>query len=272
MKNHSENTGLRSDPNKESVHIEILSEPIPVSMAEDWYDMANTEHFWMQWHYEFFKKILTGKHDLGNQLLEIGCGSGAFRKQLEQDLKIPVDGCDLNLSALQMADRGLGRLMLYNIFDKAPELTGRYSSIFMMDVVEHLDDDIGFLKAAAAHSKPGGLIFINVPAGMYLYSKYDTKAGHFRRHDLSSLNKLITDAGLLPLEIKYWGGLLIPLALLRKIVLGLSNNDEHIIKHGFAPPGKVSHTFLKLLKKFELLYPLKIPIGTSVFAIIKVPD
>ena len=35
---------------------EILSKSIPVSMHEDWFDIATTDHFWMQWRFEVFKK------------------------------------------------------------------------------------------------------------------------------------------------------------------------------------------------------------------------
>ena len=248
---------------------EILSKSIPVSMHEDWFDIATTDHFWMQWRFEVFKKIIKNKYPLGQNLLEIGCGPGTFREQIENYYKIPVDGCDLNVNALKAAKQGLGRVMQYNIFDKNPNLIGNYDSIFLMDVIEHLDDDVTFLKTAAKHGKPGSLVFINVPAGMYLYSKYDIQVGHIKRYDKATLKQTIKSSGLEPLEIVYWAGLLIPIGILRKLTLTFST-DANTIKNGFKPPGEIANQFLKILKKFEIVLPINTPLGASLIAIARV--
>ncbi len=80
--------------------------------------------------------------------LEIGCGHGVAREMLERDLGIPVDGCDLNRTALEMAKPGKGKLFIYNILDQDPSLLGRYDAVFLLDVIEHIDDDLAFLRAA----------------------------------------------------------------------------------------------------------------------------
>jgi hypothetical protein len=49
---------------------------------------------------------------------------------LERDVGIPVDGCDLNRTALEMA-RPEGGLFLYNILDQKPSLLGRYDAVFL---------------------------------------------------------------------------------------------------------------------------------------------
>jgi len=246
---------------------ETISESIPVSMHEDWFEIATSEHFWMQWRFEIFKKIINNKYSLGQNLLEIGCGPGTFREQVEKCFDIPVDGCDLNVYALEIARQGKGRLMQYNIFDKDSNLIGKYDSIFLMDVVEHLNDDVAFLKAAAAHGKPDSLVYINVPAGMYLNSKYDIKVGHIRRYNKRTLSETMTSAGLEPLELSYWAGLLIPIAIIRKYMLALSVNDENTIRDGFKPPGKITHSILKVLKNMEISLPFNPPVGASLFAV-----
>lgn len=246
---------------------ETISESIPVSMHEDWFEIATVDHFWMQWRFDVFKKNIQSKYPLGKKILEIGCGPGVFRNQVETYYNIPVDGCDLNINALEIANQGKGRLMQYNIFDKNPLLIGKYDSIVLMDVVEHLVDDVNFIKTAAAYGKPGSLVFINVPAGMYLFSKYDIQVGHIRRYNKNDLRKALESAGLEPLELTYWASLLIPLGILRKIILALSTKDEDTIKNGFKPPGKIAHSLLKLLKNFEVnLFP-KLPFGASLFAV-----
>ena len=51
-----------------------------------------------------------------------------------------------------MAAKGKGRLLLYDIFDRNPALLEAYDLVLLMDVIEHLDDDLGFLSAALEQS------------------------------------------------------------------------------------------------------------------------
>ncbi len=97
---------------------------------------------------------------------------------MEEAFSVPVDGCDLNEQALRLARAGRGRLLLYDVFEQRSELRGAYDMVLLMDVIEHLEDDLAFLQASLTHLKPGGIVVINVPAHMSLHSKYDRMAGH----------------------------------------------------------------------------------------------
>jgi len=245
--------------------LEYISKSIPVSMADDWFEIANASHFWMQWR---MKALLRYKHLLppaSSRVFEIGCGNGIFMEQLEKHLAYTVDGCDLNMKALDLAQPGKGRLMVYNIFDLNPALIKHYPAVFLMDVIEHIDDDITFLKTATEYLQPQGLVVVNVPAHMYLFSKYDDAAGHVRRYSKESLRTAFIKADIEPLKVFYWGGSLIPLALLRKQVL--RHRTEKIIEQGFAPPNALTHTLLKGIMNVETALPLGPLSGTSVMAI-----
>ena len=71
---------------------------------------------------------------------------------------------------------------LYNIHDRAPDLAARYDAIILFDVIEHIESPAEFLASALYHLKPGGRVFINVPALQSLYSKFDVAVGHYRRY------------------------------------------------------------------------------------------
>ncbi len=128
--------------------------------------------------------------------MEIGCGSGVARRMLEKDLGIPVDGCDLSRAGLEMAEPGRGRLLFYNILDLEPSLLSHYDALFLLDVVEHIPDDEAFLAAALQHLRPGGIVVVNVPASMMLFSQYDRVTGHVRRYTRSSLARLFRACGV----------------------------------------------------------------------------
>jgi len=197
--------------------------------------------------------------------LEIGCGHGIAREMLEHDLGIAVDGCDLNRTALEMAKPGKGRLFVYNILDQEPSLLERYDAVLLLDVIEHIDDDAAFVRAALRHLRPGGIVAMNVPASMMLFSDYDRAAGHLRRYTPNGLRDLLGSCGVEVQDIQPWGLLMIPLLLVRKILLRRAKR-ANTIRTGFVPPNAVSRLLLHSMKSVETGLPVRVPFGTSILA------
>src|SRR6266699_730715 len=138
-------------------NIETFSQPKAVSMAGEWFQFATADHFWMQWRHSLLARALKRAGGPLRCALEIGCGHGVARDMLERDFDFPVDGCDLDRTALEMAKPGKGRLFVYDILDQAPSLLGHYDAVFLLDVIEHIPDDRAFLSAALRHLRAGGL-------------------------------------------------------------------------------------------------------------------
>jgi SAM-dependent methyltransferase len=250
--------------------VQILSPPRPVAMDDGWFEISTTDHFWIEWRLEALKKYRDLLPAASEPVLEVGCGNGVFRQQLEDQLGYTVDGCDLNMAALQMAVPGRGRLLAYDIHDRRPELVGRYAAVFLMDVIEHIDDAVGFLRSAAAHAKPGAIVVINVPAQQWLYSKYDRELGHVKRYSRRTMTALIREAGLEPVAVGYWAMSLLPLLIARKVMVAFSASDQ-ITRRGFAPPGETAHRLLKRLKNLEIGLVDSPVSGASVLALARVP-
>jgi SAM-dependent methyltransferase len=242
-----------------------LSEVQPVSMHDDWFEIADADHFWIIWRW---KSILANKSIAfkpGSILLEIGCGNGIAMHQFETDYGITVDGCDLNELALSKSVTVNGRKFLYNIFDFQEQLVGKYDGIILLDVIEHIDDPLGFIKASSKYLKKNGMIIINVPAYQWLYSSYDRAVGHVHRYTKKELRSLLIQAGFDVKSISYWGASMIPIALLRKWIYRKA--DSEIISKGFKPPGKLADTFLRTLMSTETSLPFRLPFGTSAIAV-----
>ena len=246
--------------------LEFLSPAKAVSMADEWFEMANADHFWMRWRFAILRRQMQSHRISPGKTLEIGCGHGVLRQQMEDTFLIAVDGCDLNQDALRMAPVGQGRLLVYDIFDRAPEMCGAYDMILLMDVLEHLDDDLDFLKTSLQHLKPVGIVAINVPAHMSLYSNYDTVAGHKRRYNSERLSSLFQKSNVTALAMVNWGLSMVPLLLLRKLVLGYVSR-ERTIETGFTPPGRLMKNCLGLMEAIETRIPCDMPIGTSIMAL-----
>ena len=105
--------------------IELFSKPEgAVEFAEDWYSYNTTSHFWFDWRFRAVRKLLaTARLPLDKNLtvLDIGCGTGIVREQLEGLTAWTIDGTDLNLGALARIKPGRGRTFYYDILTRRPE-------------------------------------------------------------------------------------------------------------------------------------------------------
>jgi len=82
-----------------------------------------------------------------------------------------------------------------------------YDSIVMVNVLEHIPDDVGALRALKASLNPGGRIIVYVPAFNVLYSRFDRAIGHYRRYRRKTLALAFRRAGLEDARVHYVNGL-----------------------------------------------------------------
>ena len=248
------------------VDITEISQSTAVDMADEWYDIADLNHFWIEGRFNFLVKNKKIPELANRKLLEIGCGNGLLIRQFEKHFNIVVDGCDLNLKILRTIKNIKGRLFVLNIYDKPPDLINEYDGIILFDVLEHIDDDAGFLKTASQYLKKSGWVFINVPALKFLFSKYDRMAGHKRRYNKKTLQELIAKNNIEIISIYYWGLSMIPLVLLRKIMLPFIP-DSKAINAGFKPSTGLLNRLLKFLLHSESRIFKSPFLGTSLMVI-----
>jgi SAM-dependent methyltransferase len=245
--------------------ITFLSPPIDFQMADEWYELATAEHFWFQWRFRAIQKML-GKEGLAEPVLEIGCGSGVVRGQIEGHYGVSVEGCDVNLAALRQARPGRGGLYFYDIHQRRPEWQQFFASMVLLDTLEHIHDTRQFLESIAFHLRPGGVLLINVPALQSLYSRYDVAAGHVKRYTTAVLRQELQSAGFSLVRSAYWGFSLLPVAFARKTALRFSRSDQ-VIRDGFQPASRLSDGFLRTLMRLECGLGLTPPLGTSLMAL-----
>lgn len=258
---------FKSVVNNKKPELVVVSKIDNCSFTNEWYEIALNDHFWIQWRFSVFRKLLD-KAEISSKkqlhVLEIGCGKGVFLRQMEQHTCWEIDGADINLEALKDSVAKRSRLLFYNIMEKRMEFKHVYDIVILMDVLEHIENTGEFLEACFFHIKPGGIFIINVPVLQCMYSVYDETMGHFRRYDNK---KLLKEFGIIRVSkviTTYWGITLLPLLFFRKLIVSKNAIKEDIVKKGFEPPGKFSHSLLKFLMRIELLFFYNPPIGTSV--------
>ncbi|HEY2395394.1 MAG TPA: methyltransferase domain-containing protein [Rudaea sp.] len=84
--------------------------------------------------------------------------------------------------------------------------------VLLMDVMEHVDDDVDLLQEYMQKSLPTANFLISVPAFQWLWSAHDDFLGHRRRYTLSQLENTVRAAGLEVVSGNYFYGAIFPIA------------------------------------------------------------
>jgi len=231
--------------------IEYLSPAAKVSMADQWFEIASTEHFWVRRRFEVLRGLAGGWLAGGGELAEIGCGHGLLQRQIEDAYGLRVTGFDLNDFALKRNVSRYCRVCCYDIFQRDSALRGRFNVIFLFDVLEHIADENEFLEALLYHLAPGGKVVVNVPAGQWAFSGYDRAAGHVRRYSFESLKSAMQRKHLEAREWSYWGLPLVPVLALRKLWLLGKSDQQEIISAGFDSRSRTVNKMMGMVSSLE---------------------
>lgn len=203
------------------------------------------------------------------KVLDVGCGTGVFRSQIEAATAWDVDATDLDYNALRQAKPGRGRILYYDILEEKAELKENYDVLMLFDVLEHIEQTQPFIKALLHHLKLGGHLLVNVPALQSLYSRYDEIAGHCKRYTRETLKKEFQAFSLQVKDVRYWGLSNVPVIFARKLWLLFSPEQapEEVIQQGFKPPGRLANEAFLQLMRLEMMMTKRPPLGSSVLMI-----
>ena len=249
-------------------HVELVSTFTGVTFPAEWYEINSKEHFWFTWRVEAMKCLMRSVSLPASEPLraiDVGCGTGVLRDQIEAFTAWKIDALDLNLAALSRSQPGRGRTLYYDVVERRAEFLGMYDVAILFDVIEHIDHPHEFLQAVLQHLKPGGWILINVPALEACRSRFDTAVGHLRRYTLPQLAEAARRADIAVRDVRYWGFSMVPLLILRKFYFKLrpSGDDAAIVQRGLRPPGALANTLLKQIMWIETALLQHPPLGSS---------
>lgn len=151
------------------------------------------------------------------RVLDVGCGDAWFARQLLTRLPdgSRIVGWDSALDDAQLEALRPGLPDGLHLTSTTPE--GAFDLILCMDVLEHVEDDHGFLRRVVGdHLKCGGKLLFTVPAWPGLFSVHDEALRHYRRYTPTTGRRLLAGAGLTILRA---GGLFHSLAAVRWLQL-----------------------------------------------------
>jgi SAM-dependent methyltransferase len=241
------------------------------------YEQLERKHWW--WLAR--RRILLGLLDELTQswptshrpaLLDLGCGAGLNLAALRQ--RYDCQGVEPNPLLVERACENSGvTVQLGSLPSGLPALDRQFDFITLLDVIEHIDDDVTTLKTAAGLLAPGGRIVLNVPALPWLWSEHDMINQHKRRYVAASLRDVIMRADLEVTLLRYWGGLLVPLAWAERHMAGWyvkrAHEQAYAVKVPSAPVNALMYGLVRC--EYALTGWLRPPLGLSLLAVTQIP-
>lgn len=168
------------------------------------------------WYYRAKRAALLAatQNIRADHVLDVGAGSGYFSRALIRagrtveatcvDLGYPGDSDELETGRPIAFRTGIDR--------------SDANLVLMMDVIEHVPDDVGLVADYAAKVSPGTHFLITVPAFMWLWSGHDVFLEHYRRYTLPGIEAVLVGAGLAVVKGHYfYGGVLPMVAAVRAV-------------------------------------------------------
>ena len=142
-------------------------------------------------------------------LLDVGAGSGFFSRHLLVNSCLREAYCVDPNYADEWQETVNGKALHFSRGTQGVPA----DLVLLMDVIEHVDDDIGLLREYRAKSRPDATFLISVPAFQWLWSAHDVFLGHRRRYTLRSLESVVRAAGLKVCAGSYFYAGVFPLAV-----------------------------------------------------------
>lgn len=193
-------------------------------------------------------------------ILDVGAGSGYFSRALLGKAATMRATCvDLGYAA-DSDEYVEGKPLAFRRHIESSDA----DLVLMMDVIEHVEDDVALVREYAEKVPVGTHFIISVPAFMWLWSGHDVFLEHYRRYDLAQLEAVLSAAGLTVVRGHYFYGAVLPLVAAVRFVNKLGRDEA---KSDMSRQGPLVNSILYGVSVLETkLMQMNRLAGTTVFA------
>ena len=190
----------------------------------------------------YFKKCVSKD----SNVLDIGCGTGFIAANLDLYPK-KYTGQDVFPESEFFLRRNLGNECFFT--NKSIDMLDKnyYQTILLLDVIEHINEDVEFLKIINSLLMDKGILILTTPAHQWLFSQLDKEAGHVRRYSHTELDEKLKLAGFKRVYLSSFLILTLPFQIISRLLLDKSKIN------GFREHSSWINKFLKLLNTVDLL-------------------
>lgn len=180
-------------------------------------------------------------------VVDVGAGSGFFSEALQKimpDKIAQIIQVDTAYTPTQLAESNAVNCIKQH---QLPDTMGN-ALVLLMDVLEHLEDDLGMLLAIKSKSvsEHENYFFITVPAFESIWSDHDVYLEHYRRYTKKSLTRLLNKAGFKITRTYYLYGSLFPWVFLKRKLARAFTSKNHTPQSDMKPlPAWLNSLLLK---------------------------
>ena len=202
-------------------------------------------------------------------VLDVGAGSGVFSRMLTEDGVAVRSVCvDPNYSDDFLAEEDVGPIDFVRTVTETDA-----ALVLMIDVIEHVDDDVALISEYARMAAPGTRFLISVPAFNFLWSPHDDFLEHRRRYTLESLERSVKAAGLEPTIMRYFFGILFPAVAAMRIADRTFKGDREATESALKPAPDWLTKALVAVHDVEraILFPFNRLAGVTAFCLAEKP-
>lgn len=227
-------------------------------------------HWWFLARRRILKRLIERvvKPPRKARVLEIGCGTGHNLAMLKSFGSL--EASELDRCARAVANKRLpGKVKNAKLPDLSMFRRNGYDLVALLDVLEHVPDDLASLRAIHMRLKPGGALILTVPANPWMWSAHDAAHHHFRRYTKRQLEELFVRSGLEVQLLSYFNTLLFPLVAAARIVGKVMRRNSADDRLPAAPVNSALNAIFGL--EAGLIGRLPLPFGVSLVAVVRRP-
>lgn len=198
----------------------------------------------------------------GGVILDAGCGAGGMLKLLKKDYPRTV-GIDSSTTAVEFCKMEGGDVFEGTVMS-LPFVSDTFDGVISLDVLYHegVEDDAAAMKEMTRTLKPGGYLFLQLPAYECMRSYHDKTAHAARRYTSAGLKTLLAECDLQTIRISYRVTFLFPLALIKRKLFRSGDSDMKAVN------SLLNRLFRSIMAiENALLRIINMPFGLSVIAI-----
>jgi SAM-dependent methyltransferase len=231
---------------------------------------AEDRHWWYRGRRTVLDGVIADLRPPTNaRILDAGCGSGRFMVDLAK--RGEVTGVELSDTSVALArQRGIGEVVAGSVLEM-PFADASFDLAVSLDVIEHLEDDIAALRELRRVVAPGGALLVTVPAYQWLWSGHDEINHHHRRYTRRTLQSAAEQAGWKQTRTTYFNSLLLPVAILLRVLDRFSTKTTESSLDLWIPPEPLNWLLERPLALEAALVARggRIPAGLSLLAVFR---
>jgi SAM-dependent methyltransferase len=231
---------------------------------------AEDRHWWYRGRRKVLERVVEDlRLPARARILDAGCGSG--RNMVELARHGTVTGIELAEASVALArERGMGEVIAGSVLEM-PFEADSFDLAASLDVIEHLEDDLAALRELRRVVAPGGSLLVTVPAYQWLWSGHDEINHHFRRYTRRSLQRAGEEAGWQQVRTTYFNSLLLPAAILLRVLDRFSRKTTESSLDLWVPPAPMNWLLERPLQLEAALIGRggRIPAGLSLLAVFR---